>query len=417
MRRNEKALLAAIVALALIIRLAAILASGASLLKFGDAPDYLSAATSLCSAGSYPDRSSMPFFRAPGLPLFIAATTLCHTEMIWLVKSALAILDSVSVAIVFFLAEELFRNRRLSLLSAGVAAVYPFFIAQVCDVQTEALFMFLLLAAFWLTLRAARRQLPILMFLAGACVGFAALVRPVGLILLFLLPVTLFMLKPQNTNRHRVRTLIAFAIGVALCLGPWIVRNEIRYHELILVNDAGGYNFWRGTSEELAGIDRLGDATAFAAASEQFETVTSPAIAREVDNTAKTPVGRNREWYRRAFQNLAQSPGAFALRVLRNAWAYWRPWLNPQTHSNAVVAASGLMVASIYLLALAGWISLWKRDNPLALCCIVCALLLWIPQIPFQVTSRFRIPITDPFLIIFAAAPLAAAFDYALRRR
>jgi 4-amino-4-deoxy-L-arabinose transferase-like glycosyltransferase len=395
---------------ALILRLAAILASGASVIKFGDAPDYLSAANSLCSSGSYPERSSLPFFRAPGLPLFIDATTLCHTEMIWVVKVALAILDSMSVAIVFFLAEELFRNRRLSLLAAGGAAVYPFFVAQVCDVQTEALFMFLLLAAFWLTLRAIRSQLSYLTFLAGACTGLAALVRPVGLILLFLLPVALFMLKPQNTDRHRMGTLVAFAAGAALCLGPWTVRNEIRYHELIVVNDAGGYNFWRGTSEELASIDRLGDAAAFAAASEQFETVTSPAIAREIDSTAKTPMGRNREWYNRAFENLAQGPGAFALRLLRNAWAYWRPWLNPQTHSNAVVAASGLMVASIYLLALLGWISLWKRDKPLALWCIVCMLSLWIPQIPFQVTSRFRIPITDPFLIIFAAAPIAAAF-------
>jgi 4-amino-4-deoxy-L-arabinose transferase-like glycosyltransferase len=313
---------------------------------------------------------------------------------------------------VFFLAEELFRNRRLSLLSAGGAAVHPFFIAQVCDVQTEALFMFLLLAAFWLALRAARSRLPDLMFLAGACAGFAALVRPVGLILLFLLPVTLFMLKPQNTNRHRMRALVAFATGVVLCLGPWTVRNEIRYHELILVNDAGGYNFWRGTSAELASIDRLGDADAFAAASAQFETVTSPAIAREIDSDATTPLGRNREWYNRAFQNFARSPGAFALRLLRNAWAYWRPWLNPQTHSNAVVAASGFMVASIYLLALLGWISLRKQDSPLALWCIVCALSLWIPQIPFQVASRFRIPITDPFLIIFAAAPITAAFRF-----
>jgi hypothetical protein len=52
--------------------------------------------------GTYPDRSSMPFFRAPGLPFFIAGATLCHAEMVWLVKLALAAADVISVATIFF---------------------------------------------------------------------------------------------------------------------------------------------------------------------------------------------------------------------------------------------------------------------------------------------------------------------------
>src|SRR6185437_8085607 len=119
MWKRRRFLFTAILASALLVRLLAIYEYGPSVIKFGDAPDYLSAAARLCSAGSYPDGSSMPFFRAPGLPFFIAAATFCHPERIWLVKIALAMVDTISVAMVFLIAQELFRNRRLSLLAMG----------------------------------------------------------------------------------------------------------------------------------------------------------------------------------------------------------------------------------------------------------------------------------------------------------
>ncbi|HLJ16484.1 MAG TPA: glycosyltransferase family 39 protein [Bryobacteraceae bacterium] len=352
----------------------------------------------------------MPFFRAPGLPFFIATVTLCHTEMIWLVKTALAAVDTVSAAIVFLLAEELFRNRRTSFVAATAAAIYPFFIAQVCDIQTEGLFMFLFITAVWLALRAVRRPVPYLLLLPGMCAGAAALVRPVGLILLPLLAAIpiYFASSGAVKNRNRLRLLASFAIGAAICLGPWVVRNGLRYHELILVNDAGGYNFWRGTSAEMAEIGRIADPQAFSDASIRFETITSPAIAREVDRAANTPSSRSREWYKRALHSFAEDPGAFSLRLFRNALAYWRPWLNPQTHSRAVVAVSGFVMLLLDIFALLGWNLLRTRDGRLAWWCAAGALLFWILQIPFQVVSRFRIPITDPLLIIFAAAALTA---------
>jgi hypothetical protein len=214
-------------------------------------------------------------------------------------------------------------------------------------------------------------------------------------------------LRTQNRNSY-ARRLTSFAIGAALCLGPWIVRNEFRFRELILVNDAGGYNFWRGTSAEMAEIDQLTDAREFAQASLQFDTFTSPAIARQIDTIATTPSTRSREWYKRAMRTFAQDPAAFVSRLAWNAFAYWRPWLNPQAHSRAVVAATGFMVTALYLSALMGWNLLRKRDGRLALWCAVGAALYWIAQIPFQVVSRLRIPVADPFLIIFAAAWFAA---------
>src|SRR5262245_21461889 len=84
---NPKTILLGLLSAALLVRLVAIYSYGPSKIGFEDTPDYLSAASTLCTSGSYPEGSSMPFFRAPGLPFFIAAVTFCRTETVWLVKA------------------------------------------------------------------------------------------------------------------------------------------------------------------------------------------------------------------------------------------------------------------------------------------------------------------------------------------
>ena len=92
--------------------------------------------------------------------------------------------DTISVVMIFLLAEQLFHDRRTSFIAGAAAAIYPFFIVQVCDVQTEALFMFFLVTAVWLALKAMQEGSLRRMLFAGAVSSAAALVRPVGLVLL-----------------------------------------------------------------------------------------------------------------------------------------------------------------------------------------------------------------------------------------
>src|SRR5258707_11433922 len=76
--------------LALTIRLAAIFATGPGTIRFGDGIDYIDTAKALCATGSYPAKGSLPFFRAPGLPFFIAAVTACHPSAVVAIKIGLA---------------------------------------------------------------------------------------------------------------------------------------------------------------------------------------------------------------------------------------------------------------------------------------------------------------------------------------
>ncbi len=89
---------------ALVIRMAAIRVTGPTRLEFGDARDYLATATTFSTAGTWPERGSLPFFRAPGLPLFIIGVTGGHPERVEAAKIGLAVVDSLNVLLIWGLA-------------------------------------------------------------------------------------------------------------------------------------------------------------------------------------------------------------------------------------------------------------------------------------------------------------------------
>lgn len=219
----------AIFGIALGVRLGAILWTGPSSVGFGDALDYLATADHVCREHAYPDRGSLPFFRAPLLPAFIAATTLCHPDHIANVKLGLALCDAATVVVVGELAWLLFASGAVATLAALLAALNPFFVLDVVDVRTEPLFMLLLTAALWLLFRGIRGGTTAVLVLAGIAFGLAALTRPAGLAALAIAVVTVAIAGDRRWADRGAR-LGGLVLGASLALGPWIVRNAIRYH-------------------------------------------------------------------------------------------------------------------------------------------------------------------------------------------
>ena len=89
---------------ALAVRIAAIEATGAGSVRFGDGADYIATARSVCSEQVYPERGNLPFFRPPGLPFLIAGATLCETSQVRVIKYALAACDAATAVVIFELA-------------------------------------------------------------------------------------------------------------------------------------------------------------------------------------------------------------------------------------------------------------------------------------------------------------------------
>jgi 4-amino-4-deoxy-L-arabinose transferase-like glycosyltransferase len=398
-----------IFAVALGIRVAAIHWNGPDVVSFGDAPDYLATANSVCREHLYPDRGNLPFFRAPLLPFFIAATTFCHTERIVLIKLALASCDAVTALVIGEIAWLLFGSMAAAALAALLAALDPFFIVSVCDVRTEPLFMLLLTAAIWFFLRACRDGKAASALGAGAACALAALTRPAGLAALVFAGLALLFL--QREKRARWAPLAALAAGAALVLLPWIVRNAIRYHELIVVNDAAGHNFWHGSHPEMERISHITDAAEYQRAARAFETEEVSAVARSIEMRAHSPRSRSRAWLALGLANIERDPGQALGFVVQKALRYWRPWLNPQEHGGAAIAGSAVVNIALYALAAVGLARTRRREPRVVGGIIGFFVVMWLVHVPYQVVMRFRIPFTDPLMIVFAASAIVHAFE------
>lgn len=399
---------------ALVVRIAAIELTGAETISFGDGLDYVRTAQSLCSQGVYPERGNLPFFRAPGLPFFIAAVTACEPSRTRAIKYALGVCDALSVLLIFVLARRVHSSVAHAAIAAALAALHPFFIGSVTDVRTEPLFMMLLLAAT--TLIVTRRAAGAVAG-AGVMLGCAALTRPTALLCMPLFALYVLFRRDESNAAWSKRIGPALLLGVAamLTLSPWVVRNVVRFGEPILVNDAGGFNLWRGTHPELMRVVETQDRALFAKRSWHFEAVTVSQATQVIEARAATPGARDRAWRGLALENVRSDP-SFAVRsTLKKAALYWRPWLHPAEHGPRAIVMSVVVIAGLFVL---GGIGLFLHsDKRLVVAVLLFFAALWLAHVVYFPSIRLRTPLTDPLLIVFAADPLVRLVRTARRAR
>jgi hypothetical protein len=234
----------------------------------------------------------------------------------------------------------------------------------------------------------------------------AALARPAALVCIPLFAVAPWM-TGRLSSRRRLFAAAAIVLLAALTLTPWTLRNAQRFHEWIVVNDAGGYNFWRGATPEIAAIARIHDQAEYHRATERFEVSVSRPAAREIDKLHATPGARSAAWTQRGLALIRRDPATYLHSTLRKAFDYWRPWLNPQEYGPGTVAASALLIGGLFVLAALGLRQFATGDRGIVRWIVLYLVVVWLVHVPYQVVMRFRIPFTDPLLIAFAALPLA----------
>ena len=402
-------------AIALIMRLAAIELSGPNNTSFGDAADYIAHAKSLCERQVYPDRGNLPFFRAPGLPFFIAIVTACHPHEVRIIKYGLAACDAGSAVVIALIAVLLF-GRVAGWIAGIAAALHPVFIASVCDIRSEPLFMLLLTLAIYLLLRERERG-------AGVATALAALTRPSAL-----LCIGLFAL-------YRPRRAGALLTAAILTLAPWIARNYLRYGELIVVNDAGGFSLWRGSAPQTIALAHESNREAYGKRAWEFESGVITNIRVDIDRLATSPNERSREWRRRAIENIRRDPLTQVRWIGEKAWLYWRPFLSPMEYSKKVVIASTVFYLGFYAVAVIGLVGLGvsrsrglavmalrdretarprnRSERRLALAVVIFLVIMWLAHLPYAISMRLRVPFVDPLMITLAAGELCRRYAHA----
>jgi 4-amino-4-deoxy-L-arabinose transferase-like glycosyltransferase len=288
---------------------------------------------------------------------------------------------------------------RAGVVAALVAAWYPPLVVIGAYALSESLYAALALLAALLLDRAfaaARPRASVGVGLAtGVVTGLATLTRPA--VLPFLGLAVLWLLV-----RRRGWLAVAVVAGTALVVTPWTARNYVVHGRFVLVASEGGVTFWTGNNRLARGEGDLAANLEMKRAALEIERAAGTA----------TPEALESVFYRAAVDNIRADPARFVRLLARKAFYTVVP-VGPSysLHSARYVAAS--VVPYLAVLPWAVW-GAWRmrsaRPRPVALWLLAAA--AWLVCIIFFPQERFRVPVIDPVMIVYAAACAPAAWAW-----
>ena len=140
-------------------------------------------------------------------------------------------------------------NEETGLVSAGLAALYGYFVYYNAALMTETFFMVLVLLTLYLALRIKEKPTLSRWVGLGFSLGFAGLLRQT--VLLFV-PFLLFWLFLELRARGiRWLHITAPVVIILLLITPWTLRNYLVYDEFLLLNSNAGYALYASNNPNL----------------------------------------------------------------------------------------------------------------------------------------------------------------------
>jgi 4-amino-4-deoxy-L-arabinose transferase-like glycosyltransferase len=234
---------AAIVLLALVLRVFAV-GADSGYRPANDAFEYDYAARSIAAGDGYPRSGYLlqggpTAIRGPGYPYLLGATYALAGNSRTAGRMLNALLGAVAVLLLYLIARRLW-GRRIGLLAAVMAAIFPPLVLLGRDLVSESLFIALELGAVLCVLNFRRSGGGKAWALAaGALCGLAVLTRNTGVVLI--LPVAVGLWTP--TPRLRPAAVLAPALAVAaaiLVIAPWLVRDAVQFGRFVPVTTSAG---------------------------------------------------------------------------------------------------------------------------------------------------------------------------------
>ncbi|NQS98137.1 MAG: glycosyltransferase family 39 protein [candidate division Zixibacteria bacterium] len=208
-----------------------------------DEADFDFLGNNIAAGVGYVDKYGNPTTsRFPLYPAFLGIVYFIFGHHIIAAYIMQALLGFTIPVIVYFISREFF-DRKISLLAAGIAAVYPSYVVYSGRLMTENLFLPLLALVILFVLR-LRRDFSIRnAALAGFTLGLACLTRGSAVPMMVLIPLW-FLLFGKITFFNRLKRT-AIMVGVmALTLSPWIIRNYIHLNRIMITSSSGGVVLW-----------------------------------------------------------------------------------------------------------------------------------------------------------------------------
>lgn len=193
------------------------------------------------------------YFGLPLYPLWLAAIYKVTNTSILAAKAAQIALGVVNIGLVYAIAQKLFKDVRVSLVAAGLAAVYkPIVFHEVMHLP-EALGVPLYTAALLLTLIAWQTPAVVTVFAAALVTALAGLTK--SGVFLFVPVFALFILLRKTEPVARKLKLAAVYLGITLLtVAPVTMHNWLASQDFVPLTWHGGLNFYIGNNPQANGL-------------------------------------------------------------------------------------------------------------------------------------------------------------------
>jgi 4-amino-4-deoxy-L-arabinose transferase-like glycosyltransferase len=293
-------------------------------------------------------------------------------------------------------------GRRIGLVAAALAAVYPFMWLYERAILSEPLAMLGVATTIWLTYTFRARPGLALAVALGAIVGFIAMTRAELILISVLVVVPVILSARAVRAQRRIGWLAAAGAACLLVVTPWGIYNTTRFERPVPFSTAAGIGLLQGNCAptyhgELLGWYQLGCAV----------------FVKDLDPDYSVADGQYRdagvEFIR---DNASRAPVVAAARVGR-AFGVFRP--TQQMHLEAAESGSPLWVLRLgfvtywilLLFAVGGFVVARRRSVPVypLLAFPLVTLLFVLPTIG---SMRYRAP-AEISLVLLAAVGVEAA--------
>jgi 4-amino-4-deoxy-L-arabinose transferase-like glycosyltransferase len=410
-RSKDPRLVALLSGLALVLRLALVLAVERDEFVFNDAFFYGLVANSLANGDGFAFVPGEPTAQWPPLfPLvlsFLFGVTGSHEQLTGELFNA--VLGTLTVPLLYALIRRVF-GRREALVGAAVLAVLPGQILWTDVLLAETLYTFLLVGFFLLLATLPPRLWSAVVL--GAGIGLLTLTRGEGVVLV---AVVLAAWWPALPRRALLAPAAVVLATLALVVAPWTIRNAIVMDAFIPLSTNSSTTLWSGHNpratggQSYAGQDLIGRRS-----SENPEVEEARNLRREAFEFMLANPRRELELIPLKLLNLNRGD-SWALEWVNASETDRRP-IGTEIGTPIRVVADftyyGLLAATLVSILLF-WRELWRR--PVARGALVMfAGALFLFGFVYYGNYRYRVPL-EPLMILVAAPLLVRAWD--LRRR
>jgi 4-amino-4-deoxy-L-arabinose transferase-like glycosyltransferase len=325
--------------------------------------------------------------------------TLGRPDRIPVAKLANDALGAFAALVVAGLSARIFRRRGLAIATGFVAALCPTQVFIALDIQSEPLFVALLLCAGYLFLAATDRPSSNLAVAAGAFLAAAALTRSSALALPPLLLGALW--DRRYPFRARAHIVLSALLGFGAVLLPWTVRNALVFHELILVNDGAGCVFYGRNADIALSAANANSREELERAGLRIQESLQDRIAGLPGDVRDSPGKLSRALTGAALDERRANPAGTARLLAWKALTWLRPYPDPRFWPRRAVVGVGGYVVTLFLLACVGLARAERRG--VSRFCLILLGVTMLVHVVLEANWRYRTTYWDPVLLLYAS--------------